>query len=110
MNRHTRNRIGALLLPALAMSLPSGLVSAAGPVGVPAEIDAKMNRLQAEQNRLAGSRHHQAPVGGLGVWSRGAATGGTGNLSIGDFSQSDIRGLREINILVDGDVVNLNRR
>lgn len=89
--------------------LPMGPIHAGGFQNpVPRDIEAKMNRLQAHQNYQAGQRHRDPPASG-GYTDPGRADGGTGNLTIGDFSQGNNRSLREVNILVDGDIINLNR-
>jgi hypothetical protein len=98
------NLLGCTL--GLAVLLAQG-AWAGGTAGLPHAIDAKMNRLQAQQNYAAGRRCHDGMAGGFA--DPRTAAGGTGNLTIGDFSQSNNRGLREVNILVDGDIINLSK-
>ncbi|WP_200376910.1 hypothetical protein [Thiocystis violacea] len=115
----------------LAMAMTLGLLSlmlpahslAGGLNGIPPNVSARMYRLQAQQN-LTHDSSAAARTGATGTVVKTERTsttvaiddgarnvrGGTGNLTIGDFSHSSISGLREVNILVDGDIINWNSR
>jgi hypothetical protein len=86
----------------------SAPVNATGLYGIPQDINAKMYRLMAQQNRL--SEDGTAYACGSGSWPSytGIATG-SGNLSLGAISQTSILAPVDMTILVDGDIVNINR-
>ena len=92
-----------------ALTLGTAAPATAGGSGMPQDTQAKMYRLQAQQNRQTGSRQVAAPAAGSGYGGLDPVAGGTGNLSIGGVSQSNSRNLREVNTFVNGDIINLSR-
>jgi len=103
-----RHHPGAFIIAAFAALACANPAAAGGTGGIGHDTQAKMHLMQARQNYESGQRRGTAPDAG-GSADPGAAAGGTGNLTIGDFSQADTRALREVNILVDGDIINLNK-
>ncbi|WP_295399489.1 hypothetical protein [uncultured Thiocystis sp.] len=107
-----------LLVLVLGILIPAGLTLADDLRGIPQDISARMYRMQAQQNRTIG-RHAGGTAGdveattdagydGVTAGSGDLGAGETGNLVIGDFSHADNKGLREVNILVNGDIINWN--
>lgn len=117
MHAPVRTRRQALVLITLSVlalgALGAVAPAAAGGSGMPQGSQAKIYRMQAQQNRQIGSRQAAAsaptPAAGSG-YALDPVAGGTGNLSIGSLGQSDTRNLRELNTVVNGDIININRR
>ena len=80
--------------------------------GMPQDVQAKMHRLMAHQNRLsAGAEDVDEDVaidGGNRACSGCADIVGSGDVSIGTITDTTIRAPVEMNILIDGDVVNID--
>ena len=85
----------------------SAPVDATGLYGIPQDINAKMYRLIAQQNRL--SADGTAYACGSGSWPSCTGATGSGNLSLGGISQTSILAPVDMTILVNGDIININR-